>query len=281
MLSSIRTIPASDATFAASLAILAALAVLSAGASYIAPSGINDQDLLRRLLPPMSQSGGATFLLGTDTLGRGIFSRMLYSMQTSLLIGIIGTFLGAMVGSAVGLFAAHFGGIVEEIVLGLIDVQSSIPFLIIALTALAIFGGGIATFIVIIGLHGWETYARLVRGAVKSALNMDFVVALRITGAGATRIYVRHLLPSIIGIIIAQMTLTFPGVVLLESGLSFLGMGVQPPGASLGLMVSEGRAAIMTQPWLCLAPGLLICLLCLLIAQIGDRLGDKFSIAKH
>ncbi|TKT82428.1 ABC transporter permease [Aquamicrobium sp. LC103] len=257
------------------LALVTSAAIL---AMFIAPFGYNDQDLLQRLKPPSFLGGPSAHLLGTDQLGRDVFSRLLFSIQTSLAIAFVGTIIGAAVGTSLGFVAAHFGGIMDRAIIMLIDMQAALPFIILALAALAIFGNSFIVFMVIVGIHSWETYARLIRAAVLSANSSDYVTAMRIMGASPWRIYIRHVLPNVAGILIVQITLSFPAVILLESGLSFVGLGVQPPSTSLGLMIGSGRDLLTQAPWLALAPGLTIFLTCLSVSMLGDKLGDKLNV---
>lgn len=247
-----------------------ALAIL---AEAIAPYGFTKMDLRNRLSPP----GNATHWLGTDELGRDVLSRLIYSIRISLLIAFGATVISAVVGTALGFLAAHFRGFIEQAVLMLADFQASMPFLILALSVLAFFGSSLPMLIGLMGLYGWERYARIARGLAISATGQGYASAVRQLGAAPSRIYLRHILPNIASTLIISMTLVFPEVILLESGLSFLGLGVQPPMTSLGNMVGYGREYISSAPWIMLAPAAVITLTTLAVSLIGDWLRDKLD----
>jgi peptide/nickel transport system permease protein len=198
-------------------------------------------------------------------------------LRISLTVATIGTVLGACFGSLLGILAAHFRGLVDELLSMLFDLQAAIPFMIFALAALGIFGNNLTLFVVLLGLYGWEVYARLVRGLVLSAREAGYVEALRALGFHPIRIYLRHVLPNIAGSLIVQITLGLPGIILLESGLSFLGLGIQPPLTSLGLMIGTGRDFLLTAWWTAVVPGLAIFLTTLSMTIIGDWLRDRLD----
>lgn len=252
--------------------VLVALAAIFA--DVLAPYGYAEQSLLNRLKPPVFLGGTANFILGTDPLGRDVLSRLLFAVRTSVLIALVGTVIGAVVGTTMGIMAAHFRGWVDDIVMVLVDFQASVPFLIIALAVLAFFGNSFELFIVIVGLFGWETYARLARGLVISVNSQGYAAAIRTIGVHPARIYLRHVLPNILSILVVQLTLNFPEIVLLETSLSFLGLGVQPPGTSLGLTLGEGRNYIATAWWIGIPAGMVIFLTTLSISIIGDWTRD-------
>ncbi|GLS36553.1 ABC transporter permease [Mesorhizobium tianshanense] len=254
------------------------VAVMSGAlADILAPQGYNDQNLLIRLKPPSFLGGPHGYYFGTDELGRDVFSRVLFSLRFSLLIAVTGTLVGAGFGTLLGFLAAHFQGLWEDILSALVDFQASIPFMIFALAALAFFGNSIFLFVILLGLYGWEVYARLVRGLVLSAKELGYVEALRNLGFHPIRIYSRHVLPNIGGALLVQITLNFPGIILLESGLSFLGLGIQPPLTSLGLMIGSGREFMTTAWWTAVAPGTVIFLTALSVTLVGDWFRDRLD----
>ena len=255
---------------AAMLAIAATVELL-AGYSYSA------MDLRARLAPPVLFGGTTRHLLGTDELGRDVLSRLLYSIRMSLLIAFFGTLIAATLGTLLGIVAAHFRGWIEQVVLMMIDFQASMPFLIIALAVLAFFGNTLPLFICLMGLHGWERYARISRGLAIAANEQGYAGAVRQLGASPWRIYGRHVLPNIASTLIVSMTLSFPETILLESGLSFLGLGVQPPLTSVGNMVGSAREYITRAPWILLAPSVVIILTTLSISLVGDWLRDRLD----
>ncbi len=206
-----------------------------------------------------------------------MLSRLVVSIRISLLIAFGATLLGMLVGATLGLLAAHLRGIVEQAVLLLIDVQAALPFIILALAVLAFFGNALPLLIALLGLYGWERHARLARGLALAAGTQGYVLAVRQIGAGPWRLYLRHVLPNIAATLIVSATLAFPEVILLESGLSFLGLGVQPPMTSLGNMVGYGRGYISNAPWIMLAPSAVIVLTTLAISIAGDWLRDRLD----
>lgn len=236
------------------------------------------QDLFSQLQPPVFMDGGSwDFILGTDDLGRDVLSRLIKGLQLSVLIGVIGTAIGAVLGSFLGFVAAHFRGWVEEVLMMLVDVQVSLPFIIFALAILAFVGNSLTILIIVVGIDGWERYARLSRSMVLSANQQDYVLAVRSLGLGNFQVYKRHVLPNIMGTLVVQATINLPGVILLESTLSFLGLGVQPPLTSLGQILGVGRDYLILAPWIAVAPGMVIFFLTLSIAIVGDWLRDRLD----
>lgn len=236
------------------------------------------QDLFNQLQPPVFMDGGTwAHILGTDDLGRDVLSRLIRGLRLSVLIGVIGTAIGAVLGSILGIVAAHFRGWVEEVLMMMVDVQVSLPFIIFALAILAFVGNSLTILIIVVGIDGWERYARLSRSMVLSANQQDYVLAVRSLGLSHYKIYRRHVLPNIMGTLIVQATINLPGVILLESTLSFLGLGVQPPMTSLGQILGVGRDYLILAPWIAVAPGMVIFFLTLSIAVVGDWLRDRLD----
>lgn len=256
---------------------IAAMLVLAAGADHLAPYSFTAFDLKARLQPPVLMGGAWNHVLGTDELGRDVFSRLVMSIRLSILIAFFGTLIAACMGTVLGLLAAHLRGKTEAVILVLIDFQASMPFMIIALSVLAFFGNSLTLFVILMGFHSWERYARISRGLALAANEQGYASAVRQLGAGSGRIYFRHVLPNIASTLIVSMTLTFPEIILLESGLSFLGLGVQPPLTSLGNMVGYGREYITRAPWIMLAPSAVIVLTTLSISMLGDWLRDRLD----
>jgi peptide/nickel transport system permease protein len=256
------------------LATMLAVALL---ADVVSPYAYTALDLRNRLAPPIGFDGTWIHPLGTDELGRDVLSRLIYSIRTSLLIAFGATIIGAAVGTTLGFLAAHFRGLVEQVVLALVDFSASLPFLILALSVLAFFGNSMVLLVCLLGLHAWERYARIARGLALSAGAQGYAMAVRQLGATPWRIYGRHVLPNIASTLIVSMTLAFPEIILLESGLSFLGLGVQPPETSLGSMVGYGREYLTRAPWILLAPSAVIVLTTLSVSLIGDWLRDRLD----
>jgi peptide/nickel transport system permease protein len=267
------SLPKIPAAVLVAIAWILAILVVALLADTIAPYSLTRMDLKNRLSMP----GNAAHWLGTDELGRDVLSRLLFSIRISLLIAFGATTISAVLGTLLGFLAAHFRGLIEQIVLMLADFQASMPFLILALAVLAFFGSSLQLLVCLMGLYGWERYARIARGLAISAAAQGYAGAIRQLGATPSRIYFRHILPNIASTLIVSMTLVFPEVILLESGLSFLGLGVQPPMTSLGNMVGYAREYLSRAPWIMLAPATTIVLTTLAVSIIGDWLRDKLD----
>ncbi|WP_458093940.1 ABC transporter permease [Roseomonas sp. WA12] len=256
---------------------LALMLFVALAADLISPFPYTALDLRNRLTPPIGMGGEWLHPMGTDELGRDVLSRLIQSIRMSLLIAFGATTIAAVLGISLGFLAAHFRGLVEQAVLALVDFQAAMPFLILALAVLAFFGNALPLFICLLGLHGWERYARIARGLAVSAGAQGYAAAVRQLGASPWRVYGRHVLPNIASTLIVSMTLAFPEVILLESGLSFLGLGVQPPMTSLGNMVGYGREYLTRAPWILLAPSAVIVLTTLSVSLLGDWLRDRLD----
>ena len=256
---------------------ITALLLVALFADQLRPYGITQMDLRARLTPPILFGGTWAHPLGSDELGRDVLSRLITSIRISVTIAIGATLIAGILGTTLGFLAAHFRGLVEQLVLMLIDFQASMPFLIIALSVLAFFGNSLPLFIGLMGFYGWERHARIARGLAISANAQGYAAAVRQLGASPLRIYLRHILPNTAATLIVAATLSFPEVVLLESGLSFLGLGVQPPMTSLGNMVGYGREYLTRAPWILLSPSITIVLTTLSVSLLGDWLRDRLD----
>ena len=219
----------------------------------------------------------ASHILGTDELGRDVFSRLVYSLRLSFLLAIAGTILGAILGTFLGFLAARFGGIVDDVVNAGIDFTASLPFIILALTILAFLGTNVTVIIVIMAVYGWDRYARLTRNLARSAYTEGYASALEGLGIPTWRIGLYHILPNIASALVVNMTLNFPGMILLETSLSFLGVGVQPPMSSLGTMLGFGRDYLTTAWWIAVVPGVVIVLSTLSMSILGDFVQQKLE----
>lgn len=263
----------------AAILIGLALVILALFAPLIAPFDPNSQSLISRLRPPLGfERAKAGYLLGTDELGRDVFSRSLYGLRLTLMLAVLGATLGLLIGGSLGLLAGIVGGRTEAAIMAAVDTQIALPFTLIALFLLAILGSSIEVIVLVLGLYGWEQYARIVRGEVRRMMNMPFIEAARAAGAGPLRIARHHLLPNIVSPIVVQFTLSLSNIVLLESTLSFLGLGVQPPTATLGSMVGIGRDYMPTAPWIVVAPALMILLITFAVQILGDWLRDGADV---
>ncbi len=261
----------------ASLWLLAMIAIAIL-ATQLAPYDYAKMDLYSRLQPPIWLEGGKwNHLFGTDDLGRDVLSRLIFSIRMSLLVAFLGTIIGAIFGTTVGFIAAHFRGWVDDLVMMCIDFQASLPFMIIALAVLAFFGNSLFLFIALMGIYGWERYARITRGLALSASTHGYAVAASTLGATPLRVYGRHILPNIASALIVNMTLNFPGTVLMETSLSFLGLGIQPPLTSLGNMLGFGRDYLTTAWWIAVLPGMTIFFATLAMSLLGDWVRDRLD----
>ncbi|MBP1845598.1 peptide/nickel transport system permease protein [Rhizobium petrolearium] len=260
------------------IAVLVIAVLVAIVGNVFTPYGMSQQNLLARLRPPAFLTGGnPDFPLGTDRIGRDMVARVIAGLRMSLSVAIAGTIIGAAFGSAVGFIAAHFRGWVEEVLMMLVDFQASLPFILITLTLLAFFGNSMTLFVILMGLFGWEKYARLSRGVVLSAISQPYAKAIIALGAGNGRLYLKHVLPNVASALIVQVTLTFPQIILLETSLSFLGLGIQPPQTSLGQILGDGRDYLSTAWWISVVPGSIIFLVTLSMSIVGDWLRDRLD----
>ena len=243
-------------------------------APVVAPHGPTTPNLLQRLTPPAWISGDATFLLGTDHLGRDILSRILYGTRIALMVGSLGVSLAAAIGITLGALAGYVGGWTDTIISRFIDTLLAIPNVILYLAVLFAFGASLTTLVLVIGGVGWTTFARVVRAEVLSLRNREFVEASRASGQRAALVLLKHVLPNVLAPILVVGTLNVATVIILEASLSFLGLGVQPPTVTWGRMLADGRNYVATAWWLATFPGLMITLLCLSLIFIGDWLRD-------
>ena len=243
-------------------------------APWIAPYDLEQMDLASRLTMPFTSFA---HILGTDELGRDVFSRLVYSLRLSFLLAIAGTILGAIIGTTLGFLAARFGGIVDDTLNAAVDFTASLPFIILALTILAFLGTNVTVIVVIMAVYGWDRYARLTRNLARSAYTEGYANALEGLGIPTWRIAIRHILPNIASALVVNMTLNFPGMILLETSLSFLGVGVQPPMSSLGTMLGFGRDDLTTAWWIAVIPGVVIVLSTLSMSILGDFVQQKLE----
>lgn len=260
-----------------SMGILVLFVLFALFGTSLTPYGFRETALMHRLEAPGLFGSGSDYLLGTDARGRDLVARLAVGAQVTLLVAVVGTLIGAVFGSLLGLIAAARRGYTEAAIMTGVDVQLSLPIIIVALFVLAMFDSSFVLLLLLIGFTGWEAYARLVRAATLSAKQQGYVTAQRVLGASAARIYLRHILPNVFNVILVQFTVNLPLTILLETALSFLGLGVQPPMTSLGQIMSEGRDRLLNAWWLTVLPGTLIFLLALSISLVGDWLRDRLD----
>ncbi len=249
--------------------IVIGVVVVAALAPALAPYDPIDQDLSRRMKPP-----GQAYLLGTDDIGRDILSRIIWGSRISLAVAAAAIVIGALVGSIVGLAAGYFGGGCDHLLMRSMDIMMAFPTLLLAITLVAVLGGGLGNLVVAIGVANIPQFGRIVRGEVLRIKLLDYVGAARGLGASHLRIILRHLVPNVWPVLIVLMSLRVSVAILSEASLSFLGLGIRPPAPSWGSMVAEGQKFIVLAPWVALVPGLAIMALVLGLNLFGDGLRD-------
>jgi peptide/nickel transport system permease protein len=248
-------------------------------APWLAPFDPTTFHFRNRLEPPFWIDGGdPRFLLGTDQLGRDLLSRLLYGSRISLVVGFLGVVVSLVIGVVLGLIAGYYGGWLDDVLSRVIDTFMAIPFIVLAMAVIAVLGtqGGnsIVILVIVLGITGWVTFARVVRGEVLGVKALEYVEAARALGQSHFWIVVRHVLPNVAASIIVLSTLNVASVIIAESSLSFLGLGVQPPIVTWGLMLADGRDHLATSWWLSTFPGLAITFTTLGMIMLGDWLRD-------
>ena len=247
-------------------------------APWIAPHDPAAFNFQGRLLPPAWLGGEPEYFLGSDQLGRDLLSRLIYGSRVSLLVGLLGVMVSLVVGVGLGLISGFMGGFIDDFISRVIDTFMAIPFIVLALAVIGVLGprGGnsLVILIVVLGLTGWITFARVVRGEVLSVRNLEYVEAASALGQRRLIILLKHVLPNVTAPIIVLATLQIATVIIAESSLSFLGLGVQPPTITWGIMLADGRDHLATSWWLSTFPGIAITLTTLGMILVGDWLRD-------
>jgi peptide/nickel transport system permease protein len=257
----------------AGLVMLILFAGAAAFAPVVAPKDPYEMDLMSPFLPP----GSPGYILGTDNYGRDILSRLIHGSRISLLIGIVVVSIATVIGSILGLVAGYYGGWVDNLVMRLVEVFYSFPFLILVIGVMAILGPSIFNVMLVLGVVSWPLYARLVRAQVMALKSEDFVKAASALGCSDARIMFRHILPNVLTPVIVSATLGIPGAILSSASLGFLGFGVQPPTPEWGAMVSEAKDFILLNSNMIIWPGMCIFLVVLSFNFVGDALRDALD----
>lgn len=255
-----------------SLVVLLAIVLAAAGAPWLAPYPLEAVDLSHRLAAPST-----AFPFGSDALGRDVLTRLLYGGRVSLLVGAVAVALSALIGGSLGLISGYVGGIVDGLLMRIVDVFQAVPYVVLALGISVVIGPGLETLLLVLALSTWTTFARLLRTEVRSLRVRDSVVAARVIGAGNTRIVVRHILPQVAGTLAVGVSLMVGSTILFEASLSFLGLGVQRPTPSWGNMLLDGIDVLSLAPWVSAAPGGAVLLTSLAINVLGDALRDALD----
>ena len=265
----IRRMARENKTAVISFAVIVLMILAASLAPFLTPYEENDMDLLHRLSPP-----SAEHLLGTDEGGRDVLTRLLYGARVSLLIGVVPALLSLVLGSALGVLAGYRGGLTDAIIMRLADVTLAFPSMLLAMVIMYSLGSGIVDVFLTLTLVNWANVARVVRAQTLQLKSSEYVEAAQVIGVSRATVMRRHILPNCLSTMLVLFTLNVPASILTESSLSFLGLGVQPPNASWGLMINVGRQYLYTAPWLCFAPGAAIMLIVLAFNFLGNGLLD-------
>ncbi len=259
----------------AGIAFMVVLALVAASAPWLAPEDPTRQSLRGRLSPPtLDGAGGRAHLFGTDHLGRDVLSRVIYGSRVSLLIGFSAVVVGGLLGGGLGMVAGYAGGRVDGIIMTIADAQLAFPFILLAIGIIAVLGPSFPTLVVVIGLSGWVSYARILRSQVLVLRTREFVEAIQALGGSVWRVVLRHVLPNVLSSIVVVATLELARSIVLEATLSFLGLGIQPPTPSWGGMIQEGRDYLDSAWWISTFPGIVLMLTSIVVSRTGDGLRD-------
>jgi len=260
------------------LTLVLGCAVMALLAPYIAPYDPYQQNLMMRLRPPVWAEGGSTrHLLGTDNFGRDLLSRLIHGSQLSILVGVASMALAASIGSTLGLIAGYAGGRAETLIMRLADAQLAFPDILLAILIVATFGGSALNLILVLGISGWMVYARVVYGLTRTLKERPYVEAAVSHGAGGSYIVFRHILPHLLPVLTVICTLQVAQMILQETALSFLGLGLPPPAATWGNILAEGRERLFVAPWLANLAGISIVILVWGINMAGSGLREHLD----
>jgi peptide/nickel transport system permease protein len=260
------------------LLIVVAVSLAAIFAGSVSPQDPYDQEVTKRLTPPMwAAKGSAAHLLGTDPVGRDVLSRLIHGGRVSLATGVAAVLIAAVIGIVLGLAGGFYGGKLDSVINNAVNVMMAFPFMLLALTAVAVMGPSFRNLVIVLGVTGWPIYTRVVRAETYYLKSLEFVTAAQAMGFSSLRIILRHILPNLVNTIIVTSSLEVARMIIQESFLSFLGLGVQPPTPSWGGMLGEGRTYMLTHPWLATFPGIAIFVTTLGINLLGDGLRDLFD----
>ncbi|MBL8702234.1 MAG: ABC transporter permease [Alphaproteobacteria bacterium] len=262
------------APFAALLVLFVLMALL---APWIAPLDPNKQSLLARLRPPGTVTGAGTYWLGTDELGRDLLSRTIHGARASLAVALLSVTVSGAVGIALGVLAGYLRGWVEIVIMRAVDIMLSIPAILLAIITVAVLGPGFLNLVLVLGFTRWPRYTRVAYAQTLGQATLPYIAASRLAGARTPRLLLRHLLPNIAAPLVVVATLEFGLMILFEAGLSFLGLGIQPPMPSWGSIMSVGRNYVGTAWWIATFPGICLFTLVLSVNICGDHLRDRFD----
>ncbi|MBL4757553.1 MAG: ABC transporter permease [Rhizobiales bacterium] len=261
-----------------SLAFLAVIIVTAIGSQAISPYDPNALNLANNFQPPFwDEAGSFHHPLGTDNLGRDILSRIMAGTRVTVVVTFYAIIFSGGIGALLGMVAGYFGGWTDTIIMRLVDIQLSIPALALALVLAAVLGSGLSTVIIVIVVTYWSWYARIIRGEILSIKGRDYIALAKVAGCGPVIIFWRHLLPNILNILLVLASLQIGQVIIFEASLSFLGLGIQMPDVSWGLMLSDARGYMGNAWWAITMPGIAIMLTCLSANIMGDWLRDIFD----
>ena len=260
--------------FMAGAVIVGLVASIALLAPLLATHDPYKQDLLARMVRPVFMGGDWNHILGTDALGRDYLSRMIYGARVSLMIGIVAALISAVIGTVIGVLGGYFGGKVDAVVMFIVSVRLALPATLVALAVVALFGGSLTVVVLVLGFLLWDRFAVVMRTATMQVRQMDYIAAAEVLGASIPRILWKDVLPNVMNALIVIVTLEMAHAIILEAALSFLGLGVQPPTPSWGLMISEGKEMLLFESWLIAIPGATLFVLLLAINLMGDGIRD-------
>lgn len=261
----------------AGLAIVLVVLLFAVAGPWIAPFSPDEPNLRARFKPPGYSDSNGTYVLGTDQLGRDMLSRLIVGSRVSVIVGLIAVAISGTLGVLLGVLAGFSGGWIDALIMRVADALLGIPFIILAIAISGAIGPGLFTLIALLGFTGWETYARITRGEVLVVRSLDYVMAARVIGQREGLIAIRHVVPNVLSSAIVLAALQVGTTILAESSLSFLGLGVQPPNITWGLMLADGRQYIGSAWWMATFPGIAITITVLGVVFLGDWLRDALD----